>query len=190
MIECAYLLKIKGYNLEDFIKEWGYLALFLYSFGGGFVGLVVAGVLAFAGDLNIYICIDVAANSNFLGDQFLFSLARNNKTYAKEMMQKYGRKVAYAHLLMRKYGSPVVFIQKYIYGIKTVIPLAMGLTKYNNKKFLVYNACAAIVWGIVVGSISYISGEFILNIAEDYKYIGIAILASIILGTSYLFRKI
>ena len=76
----------------------------------------------------------VAGSANFIGDQFLFTLARNNKSYAKTMMEKYGRKVALAHLLMRKYGSPVVFIQKYIYGIKTLIPLAMGLTKYSIKK--------------------------------------------------------
>jgi hypothetical protein len=39
--------------MEDFIRDWGYIALFLYSFGGGFLGLAVAGVLSFAGDLNI-----------------------------------------------------------------------------------------------------------------------------------------
>ena len=83
--------------MEDFIKEWGYIALFAYSFGGGFVGLIVAGVLSFAGDLNIYICIAVAATSNFLGDQFLFFLARKNKSYAKDMMKNYGRKIALAH---------------------------------------------------------------------------------------------
>lgn len=176
--------------MEDFIKEWGYIALFLYSFGGGFVGLVVAGVLASAGDLNIYICIVVAGVSNFAGDQFLFSLARNNKTYAKEMMKKYGRKVAYAHVLMRKYGSPVVFIQKYLYGIKTIIPLAMGLTKYNTKKFFVFNIFATSLWAVIVGSGSYLAGDVILGAAEEYKYIGIAILATIIIGSSYLLRRI
>ena len=176
--------------MEEFIKEWGYLALFLYSFGGGFVGLVVAGVLSFAGDLNIYICIAVAATSNFLGDQFLFTLARNNKAYAKEMMGKYGRKVAYAHILMRKYGSPVVFIQKYVYGIKTIIPLAMGLTKYNSKKFLVYNVFAATLWACIVGYASYMVGDIVLSAADEFKYIGLGILVAIIVSISYFFRKI
>jgi len=176
--------------LEEFIKEWGYLALFLYSFGGGFVGLVVAGVLSFAGDLNIYICMAVAASSNCLGDQFLFTLARNNKTYAREMMQKYGRKVAYAHILMRKYGSPVVFIQKYIYGIKTIIPLAMGLTKYDGRKFLFYNIIASGVWALVIGYVSYMIGDIVLSAADEYKYIGLGILAFIVISISYFFRKI
>jgi len=176
--------------LEEFIRDWGYIALFLYSFGGGFVGLVLAGVLSYAGDLNIVVCMIVAGSSNFIGDQFLFYMARTNKSYANETMKKYGRKVALAHLLMRKYGSPVVFIQKYIYGIKTLIPLAMGLTKYSFKKFTVYNALAAAVWAVVIGGVSYLMGEIILTYAEEYKYYGIAVILAIVLSVSYYFKKI
>lgn len=176
--------------MEDFIREWGYIALFLYSFGGGFVGLVVAGVLSYAGDLNIVVSIMVAASSNFLGDQFLFYMARTNKMYANDTMKKYGRKVALAHLLMRRYGSTVVFIQKYIYGIKTLIPLAMGLTKYSYKKFTFFNAIATVVWACLVGYVSYLMGEIILTYAEEYKYVGIAIILSIVFGTSYYFKRI
>lgn len=176
--------------MEEFIKDWGYIALFLYSFGGGFVGLVVAGVLSYAGDLNIVISMLVAGTSNFIGDQFLFYMARTNKIYANDTMKKYGRKVALAHLLMRKYGSTVVFIQKYIYGIKTLIPLAMGLTKYSFQKFTIYNALAAAVWAIVVGTVSYMMGEIVLTYAEEYKYYGVAIILAIVFGVSYYFKKI
>jgi len=176
--------------VEELIKEWGYIVLFLYSFGGGFLALAVAGVLSYTGDLNIVASIIVAGSANFVGDQFLFTLARNNKSYAKTMMGKYGRKVALAHLLMRRYGSPVVFLQKYIYGIKTLIPLAMGLTKYSIKKFMVFNALATIVWAIVVGYSSYYMGEVILNMADEFKMYGIALVIAIILTVTYYVRKI
>jgi membrane protein DedA with SNARE-associated domain len=176
--------------MEEFIKEWGYIALFLYSFGGGFVGLVIAGVLSYAGDLNLFVSIMVAGVSNFLGDQFLFYMARTNKMYAKTTMKKHGRKVALAHILMRRYGSTVVFIQKYIYGIKTLIPLAMGLTKYSFQKFTFYNIFATAIWAGAVGYISYLMGEVVLTYAEDYKYYGVAAILAIIFGVSYYFRKI
>lgn len=176
--------------MEDLIRDWGYIALFLYSFGGGFVGLVFAGVLSYAGDLNIYISMLVAGTSNFLGDQFLFTLARKNKMYAKEMMGKYGRKVALAHVMMRKYGSFVVFLQKYVYGIKTLIPLAMGLTKYSATRFIVFNILATFIWSIVVGYASFTAGEYILGAADEFKYIGLGIVAVILLTVTYLFRKI
>ncbi|WP_108061549.1 DedA family protein [Poseidonibacter lekithochrous] len=176
--------------MEDLIRDWGYIALFAYSFGGGFVGLVFAGVLSYAGDLNLYISILVAGTANFLGDQFLFFLARKNKSYAKDMMSKYGRKIALAHIMMRKYGSLVVFIQKYIYGIKTLIPLAMGLTKYSAIKFTIFNVIATMLWGLVVGYASYTAGEYILSAADDFKYIGLGIIAVILLTVSYYFKKI
>jgi membrane protein DedA with SNARE-associated domain len=176
--------------MEELIKDWGYLALFAYSFGGGFLGLIVAGVLSFAGDLNLYISIGVAATSNFLGDQFLFFLARKNKSYAKDMMKNYGRKIALAHIMMRKYGSLVVFIQKYVYGIKTLIPLAMGLTKYSSIKFTIYNIFATIIWAIVVGYGSYSAGEYILSIADDFKYVGIGLVIVVVVLTSYIFKRI
>jgi len=176
--------------LEEFIKDWGYLALFLYSFGGGFVGLAVAGVLSYAGDLNIIISIFVAGISNFIGDQFLFYMARTNKIYAKDTMKKYGRKVALAHVMMRKYGSSVVFLQKYIYGIKTLIPLAMGLTKYSFKKFTVYNIFASVLWSIIVGYASFMMGEIILSYANEYKYYGIGVILLVIFIISYYFKKI
>ncbi len=176
--------------MEDIIRDWGYIALFLYSFGGGFVGLVFAGVLSYAGDLNIYISIAVAAVSNFIGDQFLFFLARKNKSYAKGMMKNYGRKIALAHLMMRKYGSFVVFIQKYIYGIKTLIPLAMGLTKYSAIKFSIFNIFATAIWASLVGYASYIAGELILSSADDFKYIGLGIVAVVLLSVMYVFKRI
>lgn len=181
---------MQNISLRGFIQDWGYIALFLYSFGGGFVGLVIAGVLSYAGDLNIVISIIVAGSANFVGDQFLFMLARNNKLYAKDMMKKYGRKVALAHIMMRKYGSPVVFIQKYIYGIKTLIPLAMGLTKYSARKFIIFNAFATIVWALIVGYTSYFMGEVILNLADEFKIYGIAVILLIIFSLSYYLKRV
>ena len=176
--------------MEEFIRDWGYIALFLYSFGGGFVGLAIASVLSYSGDLNIYVCIIIAAISNFIGGQFLFFLARKNKNYAKDMIKKYGRKIDLAHLLMKKYGSFVIFVQKYIYGIKTLVPLAMGITKYSALKFTIFNAMAAILWACVIGYASFTAGEFILNLSEDFKYVGLFTVVVIFLLITYAFKKI
>ena len=176
--------------MEDFIKDWGYIALFLYSFGGGFVGLAIASVLSYAGDLNIYISILVAGISNFIGGQFLFFMARKNKNYAKDMMKNSGRKIAFVHILMRKYGSFVIFIQKYIYGVKTLVPFAMGLTKYSAVKFSILNALAAALWACVIGYLSFTAGEYILSLSEDFKYVGLVTVVLIILAVVFFLKKI
>lgn len=175
--------------MESFIHDWGYIALFLYSFGGGMLGIAIAGVFAATGELNIYTVVIVAAASNFLGDQFLFTIARNNKTYAKEMMQKHKRKIALAHLMMRKYGSWTILFQKYIYGIKTLIPLTIGLTKFDTKKFMVFNIIGAVIWSLVVGLLAYFLGEIFLTSVEEFKTYGIVFLIFIIFVIIYVIKR-
>lgn len=175
--------------MEEMIRDWGYIVLFLYSFGGGFVALVVAGILAFSGELNIYTVIIVAGVANFIGDQFLFTLARKNKAQAKQMMQKHRRKIAMSHLLMKKYGSWVIFLQKYVYGIKTLIPLAMGLTKYDYKKFMFFNVFATALWAIFIGTASYLMGDLVYTYIEEFKSYGFALVAIILFGVFLLYRK-
>jgi len=175
--------------MEELIRDWGYIILFLYSFGGGFLALVVASILAFNGELNIAAVIAVAGVANFIGDQFLFTIARKNKTQAKEMMQKHKRKIAMAHLLMRKYGSWVIFLQKYVYGIKTLIPLAMGLTKYDYKKFMLFNIFATALWALIIGISSYMLGNLVYTYIEEFKSYGLAFVAIILFGVFLLYRK-
>jgi membrane protein DedA with SNARE-associated domain len=175
--------------MEDLIRDWGYIILFLYSFGGGFLALVVAGILSFSGELNIFIAILVAGIANFIGDQFLFTMARKNKDQAKKMMQKHRRKIAMAHLLMRKYGSWVIFLQKYVYGIKTLIPLAMGLTKFDYRKFMIFNIFATAIWAIFVGTSSYLMGDLIYTYIEEFKTYGLAFVAIMLFGIFLLYRK-
>ena len=57
-------------------------------------------------------------------------------------------------------------IQKFVYGIKTLIPIAIGLTKYDFKKFAILNVLSAAVWALVFGFGSYYSGSALVKAAE------------------------
>jgi len=176
--------------LESIIHDWGYLALAMYSFGGGMLGLAVAAVFAFTGELNIYYVIAIAFISNFVGDQFLFILARNNKEQAQEMMKKHEKKIQIAHNMMDKYGWLTIIFQKYIYGIKTLIPLIIGITKYDKTKFMIFNLLGAAIWSLIVGLAAYYMGQIFLDSIEEYKNYGIAILVIIIVIITYKLNKL
>jgi len=176
--------------LESIIHDWGYLALAMYSFGGGMLGLAVAAVFAFTGELNIYYVIAIAFISNFVGDQFLFIVARNNKEQAQEMMKKHEKKIQIAHNMMDKYGWLTIIFQKYIYGIKTLIPLIIGITKYDKTKFMIFNLLGAAIWSLIVGLAAYYMGQIFLDSLEEYKNYGIAILVIIIVIITYKLNKL
>ncbi|MDF1880816.1 DedA family protein [Sulfurimonas sp. MAG313] len=155
--------------MEDMLtnlETYGYVVLFLYSFGGGFLALMGAGVLSYTGHMDLTTSILVAFIANFIGDMVLFYMGRYNKKEVMVYMHKHKRKLALAHILMKKHGSWVVFLQKYVYGIKTLIPLAIGITKYNLKKFAILNLIAAALWALVIGIGSYMAGEAIRSAYE------------------------
>lgn len=119
------------------------------------LALAGAGILSALGKMDITTSIAVATAANFVGDTVLFWLAQSNKKEVMKYLRKHRRKIAYTNLLMRKYGWMAVFLQKYIYGVKTLVPIIMGLSRYDFKKFVFLNFFASIVWGLVVGLGSY-----------------------------------
>ena len=153
----------------DSLATYGYIILFLYSFGGGFIALVAAGVLSYAGKMDLTTSIVIATTANFIGDMFLFYMSRYNKSQMMPYIKNHRRKLALSHILMKRYGYRVIFFQKYIYGIKTLIPLAIGLTKYDIKKFGIYNFFASILWGVSIGFASFYSGEAVINLIDLSK---------------------
>jgi len=129
--------------------------LALYSLGGGMVALAGAGILSALGKMDIGLSVAVATAANFAGDTLLFYMAQSNKSEVMKYMRRHRRKIAYTSLLMRRYGSLVVFIQKYIYGVKTLVPVMMGLSRYDLRRFVLLNIFASVAWGLIVGFGSY-----------------------------------
>lgn len=148
------------------LETYGYIGLFLYSLGGGFVALVAAGVLSYMGKMDLTTVILIAFIANAIGDVLLFYMARYQKSMMIQSLKKQRRKLALAHVMMKKNGSWIILIQKFVYGIKTLIPIAIGLTKYDFKKFAILNTLSAAVWALVFGLGSYYTGGSIVKFAE------------------------
>ncbi|MCI4400159.1 MAG: DedA family protein [Campylobacteraceae bacterium] len=169
------------------ITEYGYPILFVWSMMEGEIGLVMAGLLSHTGHMNLFLAIFVAGVGGFLGDQFWFYVGRYNKKYTLEYFRSQRRKVALAHLLLRKYGWPIIFIQRYLYGLRTIIPMAIGTTRYDKKKFAFINLISALIWAAITIVLTYFLGEPILNAIKYIKshwYFAFVLLA-VILGTFY-----
>ena len=147
------------------LATYGYIGLFLYSLGGGFVALVGAGVLSFMGKMDLTLVIAIAFIANALGDVMLFYMARYQKSMMMEGLKQHRRKLALAHIMMKKNGNWIILIQKFVYGIKTLIPIAIGLTKYDFKKFAILNVGSSAIWALVFGFGSYYSGDALVKFA-------------------------
>ncbi|WP_170000919.1 DedA family protein [Campylobacter sp. RM16189] len=145
------------------LSTYGYAILFLYSLGGGMVAIIAAGILSYTGKMDLTTSIIVASIANALGDTMLIYLSRYNKHMIMPYLKNHKRKLAFSHILMKKYGDRIVFIQKFIYGVKTLVPIAIGLTKYSFVKFSILNVISSIVWAVILGVGSFYMGEIFTN---------------------------
>ena len=184
-------------NVGQYLIDYGYLFLFLYSLGGGFVGLVVASVFSQTGSMqepmNIQIVILVAFVSNFLGDNLLVYMSKYQKKDFMSYINKHKRKLALCRMWIYKYEYSVIFIQKFVYGIKTLIPITIGLSGYSVKKFIIINLFASLFWALSVGYLSYYLSSYVTSFFEFFDnqpYIPIAILIVLILGFLSLVSKL
>ena len=151
------------------LETWGYLAVAFFAFGGSLMIVAAAGVFSYMGKMDLTTALAIATVSNYMGDMFLFYLGKYQKKEIQPYFAKHKRKIALATLIMRKYGIWAIFIQKFLYGIKTLVPLSMALSKYDFKKFGFYNVFASIVFVLTIGISAYYSSEFIISVFNYIK---------------------
>lgn len=175
------------------LKTYGYIILFAWSMLEGEMGLIMAGLLSHTGDMNIYIAIFVAGLGGFAGDQVYFYIGRFNKAYVYKNFKGQRRKFALAHLLLQKYGWPIIFVQRYMYGMRTVIPISIGLTRYSGKTFAFINLISAWCWAAITIVPAWYFGEQILDVLhwiKEHWYLALPFAILIGSGILYYFNKV
>lgn len=164
-------------SFESSLQSWGYLLLFFASFGGGYIPIVVAGIVSGSGTLNITTSIIVASLGNFFGSSLTAYLIRSiqkDQSFLASYLKKHRRKITLISLYLRRYGIWLVFLCKFIYGLKTILPITIGIGKFPLKKFFLYNFFASIFFSACIGTISYFASakvrDFFLQIDKDFTW--------------------
>lgn len=177
---------------DTYVEKWGYVILFFWSVLEGELGLIFAGIAAHTGHLNVFLAIFVAGLGGFAGDQIYFYIGRFNKDYIQKQLVSQRRKLALAHLLLQKYGWSIIFIQRYMYGMRTIIPISIGITRYNALKFALINLLSAWVWAALTITIAWLLGEQILEILQVFKshpYIFVGLAGVFLAGVLWFFNS-
>lgn len=179
--------------LIGWLKEYGYIILFLWSVLEGETGLVMAGVLCHTGDMSYPMAVLIAVLGGFTGDQIYFCIGRFNKGFIQRKLYTQRRKFAIAHLLLKRYGWPIIFLQRYMYGLRTVIPVSIGITKYSAKRFAFINLVSALAWAMLTITPAYIFGEEILVVlayAKKHWYFALPLAGTLIYATYAYFHRL
>ncbi len=172
------------------LETWGYLAVAFFSFGGSLFIVAAAGVFSYMGHMDFATAMAVAMVANFMGDNFLFYLGKYHKKDIRPYYAKHKRKIALATLIMRRYGVWAIFIQKFLYGVKTLVPISMALSKFDFKKFIFFNIFATVIFVLTIGLSAYYASEQIISffkVIQAYPWIAPLAMVLVLGGIWYLF---
>ena len=74
----------------------------------------------------------IAGLGGFAGDQVYFYIGRFNKSYVHKNLKDKEENLL-LHIFITKIWLVIIFIQRYMYGMRTIIPISIGLTRYDAK---------------------------------------------------------
>ena len=172
---------------KDSFDTWGYIILFFYCMGSGYDGIFAAGILATFGHMDIVLSILIATLGNFTGSSLFVVLLRYQRKDFTKYLTKHRRKIALMHIWLKKYGAILIFINKYIYGIKFLVPMAIGVSRYDLKHFLFLNFLACTIWAASLGLIAFYASKIIVTLFDAYGQHSYIVVVCIFLVVMLLF---
>lgn len=178
-------------SLEHYLGEWGLLALFIGTFLEGETILILAGMAASRGMLNLHQAIFCAFLGSMLGDQAVFLFARHKSDWAHKKIEKWKEKAQVIFNLLEKNSVWLLISFRFFYGLRNLISIAAGLTQIPKKKFLFLNAIGAMVWALAFGYGGFYLGKAMIRLMEDakkYEMLG-AILFSLVIAFLIIYKK-
>lgn len=143
--------------------NWGYLAVFLGSLIEGESVILTASFLASQGYLSIFKVTGVAFIGTLMADQLLFLAGVWGGRRIVKRHEKIEAAAQRAFRLLHKYQTVFILSFRFIYGIRIVSPIVIGMSGIPLKRFAILNLIAAAVWAVVSCSFGYFLGVFVLD---------------------------
>jgi len=176
---------------ENLLQQFGYPALVLGVFVEGEVSVLLAAYLALRGYLSIEWVVACAFCGTYASDQLWFHLGRHHGRRIVARNARWQRLADKALDHLRRYPDLWVLGFRFIYGMRTVMPLAIGISGYSWRRYLVLDAIGVAIWASTIGYAAYHLGAALQTFLGDLKrfqlYIAIALI--VLLGAVWLHRR-
>ncbi|OQP87766.1 DedA family protein [Rhizobium rhizosphaerae] len=145
--------------LEHWIVDYGALAIFLGAALEGETAAFLGGVLAHRHLLPYWQVAVAACLGSFLADQAFFFAGRYAANWRIVQRALQSRALQRVSRLLEAHPTGFVLSFRFIYGMRTISPLVIGTTRIPALRFLLLNAIAALVWGILITAIGFLFSE-------------------------------
>jgi membrane-associated protein len=124
--------------------------------------VIIGGVSASQGHLNIYAVIAAGAIGAFLGDNTAYLIGLRASGWFRrraERKPKFAKKLAWAQLQILQRGGMLLITARFIPGGRTVLTLSCGITRQGRLWFMRWVALAAVIWATYAAMLGLVGGE-------------------------------
>jgi membrane protein DedA with SNARE-associated domain len=156
-------------TLESFIGTYGYLAVVVGTFVEGETVLVMGGFAAHQGYMKLPWVIVSAFVGTLAGDQLFFFLGRLHGQTFLAKRPSWQVRADKVDKLLAYYKIPVLLGFRFLYGMRTVTPFVIGMSRVSTRLFILLNTASAAVWAVVVGTGGYLFGGVLQLVIGDIK---------------------
>ena len=148
-------------HLEPLIMRYGLVAILLGAGIEGEAVVVTGGVLAHRGLVPLWPACLCAGVGSCAVDQAWFALARRFR--GNRWVARARTKPAFARALrlLERYPTAFILAFRFVYGMRTASPIAIGASQVPARKFVPLNMLAAAIWGPAFTLIGYWFGAAI-----------------------------
>jgi membrane protein DedA with SNARE-associated domain len=156
-------------NMEAYITKYGYIGIFIGTFLEGETTVLLGGIFSKLGYMNINRVVLWAFMGTFVGDCTFFFLGR---IFGRKQIGKYeflSSKVPLANKIIQKYGNFIIFILRFLVGIRALILLLLGCTDMKKTRFILFSILNSILWSIIVSFIGYLFANVVYVFVHDIK---------------------
>jgi len=160
---------LTGVNLQIIIEKYGLLTVFAGTFLEGEGVLITAAVLAGDGLLNPIGVWMTAALGAWSGHIFWFLIGRTfGIRYILPRFRRLRPHFEEANRIIMNHPKTSIFILQYLYGMRIVGAMGIGLTELSFVRFVFYEALNCAFWAFVIFTAGYIVGETFIHLLHGW----------------------
>ena len=170
-------------DLPGLIAHYGYAAVLVGTVFEGETVLLLAGYSAHRGYLDFAAVTGFAWLGAALGDQLFFWIGRRQGQRLIARRPALRARVDEAFGLIERHPVAIILTMRFMWGLRTALPLAIGISRVSWRRFVSLNLLSAALWAPLVAGIGWAFGALLARDAamlhhyEHWVMAGMAVAA-------------
>jgi len=162
---------------------FGEAALFIGFILPGETAVLVAGVVASQGRVNVAIVCLLVVVAAITGDSVGYAIGNRYGESLMKLPILKRRRGALDRALegLRRRGPIYVFIGRFTAFLREVMPGLAGMSRMNYRRFLIANALGGLIWGVTFTLLGYFAGTSLTRIENYASWMGLGVLIAMAL---------